>query len=214
MALLPYPIDAAGMRRSPAAADAARAAWRARLTVPPSAPVVLAVAKLHPRETPWDLLRAWVGAAGTDRWLWIAGDGPQRAAVERLVRESALPRVRLLGYVPYPELPDLYAAADLFVHAPREERWGVSVGEALACGLPVVASSRVGAAHDLVVTGVNGFTYPAADSAALAATIGSALALDRGQAMRASEPLIAAWGLEATWSGMVASARRLSGSAA
>ena len=50
---------------------------------------------------------------------------------------------------PTRELPALYAASDLFVHAAREERWGVSVQEALACGLPVVASSRVGAARDL-----------------------------------------------------------------
>jgi glycosyltransferase involved in cell wall biosynthesis len=212
-ALLPYPVDAAGFRRTPAAAERARAAWRARLGTPPGAPVVLAVHKLHPRETPWDLLHAWPAAAAADRWLWMAGDGPDRGEVERFVRERGLQRVVMLGYAPYSDLPELYAAADLLVHAPRVERWGVSVGEALACGLPVVTSSLVGAAHDLVDPGRTGAVYPAGEPDALAGAISSCLGLDRAAVDALGRERLAAWGPEAAWRNMLEAARGLASGA-
>jgi glycosyltransferase involved in cell wall biosynthesis len=164
---------------------------------------VLAVAKLHPRETPWDLLRAWSRAAPPDRWLLLAGDGPDRPVVEGFLAEGSVPRVRLLGYVPYPELPALFTLSDLFVHAPREERWGVSVAEALCCGRPVVASDRVGAARDLVRTGANGFIYPARDAEALAARIEEGLRLPAAAIRAANEEILPRWGLAATWSRLI-----------
>ncbi len=93
-------------------------------------------------------------------------------------------------------------AADLFVHPVREERWGVSVAEALACGLPVVASDRVGAAHDLVVPGENGVLY-SAGGAALSSAIEVALGLDRDRVAAASGPRLEEFGLEATWRGLL-----------
>ena len=76
--------------------------------------------------------------------LWLVGDGPQRPALEDYAREHSSERIVFGGYVPYLELPLVYAAADVFVHPARYEPWGVSVQEALACGLPVLASSLVG----------------------------------------------------------------------
>src|SRR6185295_16395131 len=101
--------------------------------------------------------------------------------------------------VPYPDLPALYGAADLFVHPAREERWGVSVAEALACGLPVVASSRVGAAYDLVRPGENGFTYEAGDGDGLAQRIEAALRLDPAAVAATSAEILARWDYAATW---------------
>ncbi len=156
--LFPYAVDVEHFRAASSLTAAERLAARERLGLPPGARAVLAVAKLNPRETPWDLLRALPRLA-PDVHLVVAGDGPDRATAERLGAELAPGRVRWLGYVAYGELPALYAAADLFVHAPSgEERWGVSVAEALACGLPAVTSSRVGAARDLLVTGTPAHT--------------------------------------------------------
>ncbi|HEV8630109.1 MAG TPA: glycosyltransferase [Thermoanaerobaculia bacterium] len=207
--LFPYPVDVDGLRARLQPTGADRRDVRARLGIPADVPLVLAVAKLHPRETPWDLLHAWVEAAPLDRWLVLAGDGPERAAVEAFVAERQLPRVRLVGYVPYPELPGLFRAADVFVHAPREERWGVSVAEALACGTPVVASDRVGATRDLVLDGRNGFCYPAGIRAALARTIGEALRLPREAVNATSDEVLAGWNLESTWRGLLSAAARV-----
>lgn len=204
--LFPYPVDVEGLRAHAAAAAPERPAGRTRLGIPGHAPVVLAIAKLHPRETPWDLLHAWAQAAAPDRWLLLAGDGPDRAAVEAFLADRRLPRVRLLGYVPYSELPGLFTLADLFVHAPREERWGVSVAEALGCGSPVVACDRVGAVRDLLQSGQNGYTYPARDVGALATGIEKALRLPAAAVRAASAATLPAWGLAGTWQGLLAAA--------
>jgi glycosyltransferase involved in cell wall biosynthesis len=204
--LFPYPVDVGGLRARATAALPERARRRAELGIPSAAAVVLAVAKLHPRETPWDLLHAWPNAAAADRWLLLAGDGPDRGAVEAFIAKRRLPRVLLLGYVPYPQLPAFFVLADLFVHAPREERWGVSVAEALGCGRAVVAADRVGAARDLLREGRNGFTYRSRDATALAARIDDALRLPPATVEVANEAALPAWGLAATWRGLLAAA--------
>jgi glycosyltransferase involved in cell wall biosynthesis len=138
----------------------------------------------------------------------LVGDGPERIDVEAFVRRQRLPRLVMPGYVPYRELASFYRASDLFVHAPREERWGVSVGEALACGIPVVTSTRVGAARDLIASGGNGVIYDAGHSAALAQALDDGLALDVEAARRASERALRAWDVAASWQHLLGAATR------
>jgi glycosyltransferase involved in cell wall biosynthesis len=208
--LFPYAVDVEAFRSRSTLSPAQRAGGRERLGVPAGARVILSLAKLSSREAPWDLLRAFARMDQEDLWLVLAGDGPERAALER----AAGPQVRFPGYIPYPELPALYAAADLFVHPAREERWGVSVQEALACGLPVVASSRVGAAFDLIQPGGNGFLYPAGNDEELAGRIGEALALPPARVRQANDAILAAWDYAAVWRGLLATAQRALGRAA
>jgi glycosyltransferase involved in cell wall biosynthesis len=209
LALFSYTVDVDDFRRRSRMPPEERAEVRERLGVPADARVVLSLAKLNGREAPWDLLRAFSRLGREDACLVLAGDGPDRPVLER----EAGPQVRFPGYVPYPELPALYAAADLFVHPAREERWGVSVAEALACGLPVVASSRVGAAFDLIEPGANGFTYPAGDSAALAARIGEALDLPPERVRARSAEILSRWDYAATWRSLLEAAARAGGRA-
>lgn len=206
--LFPYAVDVEDFRSRSRLSPDERAAARARRGIGAGQQAVLAVAKLGAREAPWDLLRALPHLPGGVR-LWIAGDGPARAELERLAERLGPGRARFLGYVPYPELPALYAAADLFVHPAREERWGVSVAEALACGLSVVASTRVGAAYDLLQPGVNGWLYPAGDAAALAERIAAALALDRQAVAAASRAVLARWDYAAAWRHLLDAAGRI-----
>ncbi|HEY4594092.1 MAG TPA: glycosyltransferase family 4 protein, partial [Thermoanaerobaculia bacterium] len=202
--LFPYAVDVESFTERSRLSPAERTAFRERLGVPSAARVVLGLAKFNQREAPWDLLRAFAHVQDPDVWLVLAGDGPVRPALEGFA--GKLSRVRFPGYVPYPDLPALYAASDLFVHPAREERWGVSVQEALACGLPVVASSRVGAGYDLIEVGGNGFVYPAGDDEMLAHRIGEALALDRARVRERSAGILSRWDYAATWRNLLRAA--------
>jgi glycosyltransferase involved in cell wall biosynthesis len=207
--LFPYAVDVEEFRCRSALTPEDRAARRDRLGVPADAKLVLSLAKLNDREAPWDLLRAYARVDREDLWLVLAGGGPARGDLERFAREHGLERVRFPGYIPYPELPALYAAADLFVHPAREERWGVSVQEALACGLPAIASSRVGAGHDLIEPGGNGFVYTYGNAEQLAALIGDALALPCEQIQERSREILARWDYTASWRHLLEAASRV-----
>ncbi len=203
----PYAVDVEHFRAASALAPAERRDGRASLGIPEATRVVLAVAKMSGREAPWDLLRAFAALPGEDLRLLLVGDGPERGALEGFAASRLAGRAIFAGYVPYPELPRMYGLSDLFVHPAREERWGVSVEEALAAGLPVVASSRVGAAHDLVRPGANGRLYGAGRSDELASALAAALALDRQAVARENVSALAGWDYPAAWESVVAGAR-------
>jgi glycosyltransferase involved in cell wall biosynthesis len=130
--------------------------------------VALFVGKLIPRKRPQDLIQA-LAAGARDVVAVLVGAGPMEAALRRQAAALGVAdRVRFAGLVPYDRLPDAYAAADVVAVTSSHEPWGLVVGEAMACGRPVVASDRVGAAGDLIEPGITGFTYPCGDAAGLA----------------------------------------------
>jgi phosphatidylinositol alpha 1,6-mannosyltransferase len=97
--------------------------------------------------------------------LIVAGSGPR----ERAARAEGTEHVTFLGALDRHEvLPRLYASADAFVFASLTETLGLVILEAMASGLPVIATPAGGVAEHLV-DGVNGLAYPAADIPALAA---------------------------------------------
>jgi glycosyltransferase involved in cell wall biosynthesis len=206
--LFPYAVDVEYFRGRSGSPRQERAALRQRWGIPGGAKVVLAVAKLNDREAPWDLVAA-LPSLGPDVWLLVAGDGPARNDVLELARKlQPDQRFCFCNYVPYPELPALYAAADLFVHAVREEKWGVSVNESLACGLPAIVSSGVGAGDDLIAAGRNGFVYETGNVEELARRIAAALALSRDEVRRTNDQILARWDYAATWQHLLEAAAR------
>jgi glycosyltransferase involved in cell wall biosynthesis len=78
----------------------------------------------------------------------------------------------LLGFRNQSELPAIYAAADVLVlPSDRQETWGLVINEAMAAGLPVIASDAVGCVPDLITPGVTGDRFPTGDVDALAAAL-------------------------------------------
>jgi glycosyltransferase involved in cell wall biosynthesis len=107
--------------------------------------------------------------------LVFCGQGPAEAACRRLAAELGLRHVHFLGRVDPSETREFYRSADVFVHPCRwvpdarvkGEAWGFVVNEAMACGIPVIATSAVAAAHDLIADGVSGFVVPPGDEEAI-----------------------------------------------
>ncbi|MCD6404758.1 MAG: glycosyltransferase family 4 protein [Planctomycetes bacterium] len=139
-------------------------------------------------------------AAADDVVLLVVGDGRRQAAYKALAKKKGLADVQFLGFRSQAELPEIYAAADVFVLASLVEPWGVVVNEAMASGLPVILSDQVGASADLVVEGENGFVVPAGNPEALSARILDVLSDEARRAGmgRESRRIIANWDYSAS----------------
>ena len=121
-----------------------------------------------------DLLSAFARYAKEDpgTTLLLAGSGREESRYRRFVQAEGLEgRVIFPGFVPRDELPHFYAIADLLVLPSRSEIWGLVINEALACGLPVIATDVCGATADLLQDGVNGYIVPARNPEALCEAI-------------------------------------------
>ncbi|OBG72803.1 hypothetical protein A5701_25020 [Mycobacterium sp. E3305] len=146
---------------------------------------MLFVGTLVPRKSVDHLVRA-VGEVANDRraiadrpWraglqLRVAGpiaDPSSEHEVRRAIDECGLgERVRLLGPIGHEELLDEYARAQVLLLGSREETTPQVVAQAMACGLPVIAS-RVGGIPDMVEDGNTALLFPHGDVAACAGQI-------------------------------------------
>jgi len=100
--------------------------------------------------------------------LVIVGDGPHRSALERKVGRMGLTgSVEFKGYMEHEELVTFLNRAHVLVNPSPKEGWGLTVVEANACGIPVVASDRPGL-KDSVIDGRTGFLVPYGDVEAFA----------------------------------------------
>lgn len=134
---------------------------------------VLFVGTLEPRKNLRTLLAAWrrlVQAGNAAGDLVIAGRLGWDFAplLEEMATPALARRVHRLGYVAQHDLPALYAAADAFVYPSLEEGFGFPPLEAMACGIPVVASDRSALAENLAGAAL---LVPPTDDVALAAAI-------------------------------------------
>ncbi len=117
-----------------------------------------------------DILAA---TADLDVGVVIAGDGPERAELER--RTAARGDVRFLGFLERAELPTFYTALDAFVFPSPVETQGLVALEAIACGTPVVAADT-GALSETVIGGETGRHFSSGDIGAFSAAIERTLA--------------------------------------
>jgi D-inositol-3-phosphate glycosyltransferase len=134
---------------------------------PRARPIVLTVRRLVPRNGVDCLVEAWHLAGLSDRAdLVLGGTGPEIDRIRTLAGDD--PAIRVMGYVRDEELPALYRGGDVFVLPSRSgEGFGLVALEAMASGLPVLATSS-GGVVDIVQDGVNGRLVPPNDVSALA----------------------------------------------
>lgn len=193
---------------------AAGSRWRAlrqpereRLGLPDGR-VILFAGRLVSEKNVDTLLRAWAlrrRRGGGPAALAVAGDGPERARLERLARELGLEEVHWFGFQPQDEMSRFYAVSDALVLPSTHEQWGLVVNEAMATGLPVLLSRAVGCLPDLLEEGGNGFSFEARDPHSLAACLDRFLSLDDEQWLRMSarsREMISGWGYATTVAGI------------
>lgn len=170
VAVLPNGVDLDRFR--PAPPDPAR---RAALGLE-GRRVILAPTRLVPRKGVDRLVAALpaIRARCPEALLLVAGEGPQRAALEALAAShGGTAAVRFAGAIPPAEMPGLYALAEL-IALPNRAEPGESDGtplvflEANACGRPVIGG-RAGGTPEAVRDGVNGLLVDGEDPAAIAA---------------------------------------------
>ncbi len=177
LAVIPNGVDLDHFRTGPP-----DPALRARLGIAAERRVILAATRLVPRKGVDRLIEALpaIRARHPRALLVVAGDGPQRAALERMAEDAGgAEAVRFVGVVAAPEMPALYRLAEILALPNRAEP-GESDGlplvflEAGACGIPVVGG-HAGGTPEGVEHGRNGLLVPGEDSGAIAAAILSIL---------------------------------------
>lgn len=164
----PYSVDNRRFQGFLPKNDAEKAALRRTLRLPENEVIILYSGKYIDKKRPQDLLQAFLALPQKNCSLVLLGDGPLRAQLEEIIHLSGSKKVVLTGFVNQAEIPNYYAAADIFVMCSEAgETWGLAVNEAMNLALPLVISDEVGCVADLVELGVNGFVYPVGDIAAL-----------------------------------------------
>jgi glycosyltransferase involved in cell wall biosynthesis len=109
---------------------------------------------------------------GTNWRLLVAGDGPERTAIKQILEAAVPGKSVFLGALDAPELAQAYAASDVLVWPAMDEAFGISLLEAQAAGLPVVAGKQRGV-PDIVSSGVTGLLPAPGDATAFAGAVQS-----------------------------------------
>jgi glycosyltransferase involved in cell wall biosynthesis len=165
--------------------DEPPAAWGENppVLLPDGARVLLAICRLTPQKGVDVAVRALaeVRTEHPEAVLVVLGEGPERAALERLAADLGLgDAVFLPGRAG--DVAEWLARAELLVHAVRWEGFGLALLEAMLAARPVVASA-VSSVPEIVVGSETGLLVPPDDPAALAAAV-SAILADRDRAAR------------------------------
>jgi glycosyltransferase involved in cell wall biosynthesis len=142
--------------------DRATPVSRSSLGISNGSSVLLYVARLDPQKDHANLLRALAQIANAD--LVLAGDGELRAQLqEQAATLGITQRVHFLGR--RNDVAELLKMADIYVHPPAFEGFGIAAAEAMAAGKPIVATNVPGLAQ---VVGDAGILVPPGDPATLA----------------------------------------------
>ena len=152
--------------------------WRAQLGIDPGAVVILFAGKLQSKKNP-DLLLEAFAALQSGSHLVFVGNGDR----EEILRNKAAgqPNVHFLPFQNQSVMPAVYRLGDVFVLPSQgpEETWGLALNEAMASGRPVIASSRVGGARDLIRPNVDGWTFTSGDRSEVVAVLREAVGRGR-----------------------------------
>jgi glycosyltransferase involved in cell wall biosynthesis len=199
IAFAPHAVDTTRFSEPGGSLEARAAAWRAELGIPVEARALLFAGKFLPKKEPLLLLEAFCQSQVPGHLVFV-GSG----VLEGQLRERARGRddVHFVPFQNQQTMPAVYRLGNVFVLPSRGpgETWGLAMNEAMAAGRPVIASSKVGGARDLVTEGITGWMFEAGRADRLTGVIRNALTsepdrlLSMGAAARRTST---AWSIEA-----------------
>jgi glycosyltransferase involved in cell wall biosynthesis len=167
--LVPWAVDNQRFIDASRFSPGEREALRESLGFLPADLVLVFSAKFIPRKDPMTLLRAMARMRNRARVAALfLGNGDLLAEMRAFVETHSL-RAHFAGFINQSDLPKHYAAGDVFVLPTLDDPRGTVVNEAMACGLPILATDRLGAVGDIVRHEENGFVFAPGDDEALAA---------------------------------------------
>jgi glycosyltransferase involved in cell wall biosynthesis len=163
--LVPYAIDNNFFSSESSLSVEDKEKLRYKFGLPSGKPIILYVSKLQTRKHPHRLLQAYKALRDNDldASLVFVGSGDRKNALIIAIERDDIPDVYFMGFRNQKDLPLLYSISDIFVLPSENEPWGLVINEAMAAGLPILASEEIGAVPDLVKNACNGFTFPAND---------------------------------------------------
>jgi glycosyltransferase involved in cell wall biosynthesis len=170
-----------GVEIPPVVSPDNRESARSRFAIPQESVCIGNVAAFVPEKGQELLIRAFgeLRAQFPKCVLLLAGDGPEKPALQNLIHRLGLDTyVKLPGFVP--DVECIFAAMDLFVFPSHEEPLGSSLLSAMAYGLPVIAIAR-GGVPEVVEDSKNGLLVKDLEAGAIAAAI-ARLLVGRGEA--------------------------------
>ena len=137
---------------------------------------------------------ARVALARPDWDVVIAGDGPLLQTLQHSLSDAVQSRVKWLGFLQFDEIVLAYHACDVLIHPSDYEPWALVINEAVACELPIIATSVVGAAVELVRHRENGLIVSPRSVEAMTNAIWEITRTDRYLEMKANcLPMLESW---------------------
>jgi glycosyltransferase involved in cell wall biosynthesis len=135
--------------------------WKQELKIPAHHLTVLFAGKLTRVKNPFFMVRLAEACRHLPVSFIIVGEGELKG---RLLKEAAArTNIRFMDFQNQSVMPSVYRMGDIYIMPSLSETWGMGINEAMACGIPIMASERVGCAADLVLENKTGITFRLGD---------------------------------------------------
>ncbi len=180
IAIAPHSVDTVRFGADAARHDARASQWRQELGIDSGAIVMVYAGKFQPKKNPHLLLDAFAALAGSAHLVFV-GNGELENELRAKALRIRCDRVHFLPFQNQTLMPAVYRMGDVFVLPSQgpEETWGLAINEAMASGRPVIASTKVGGACDLIKEEETGWVFESGNREALQNILRRAIALGR-----------------------------------
>jgi glycosyltransferase involved in cell wall biosynthesis len=131
--------------------------WKKRLGIPAGNLTVLFAGKMIKVKNPTFLIELAKATKHLPISFVMVGDGVLLDDVKHLAAGN--PSIRFVDFQNQTVMPSVYRIGDVYIMPSFSETWGMGINEAMACGVPVMASDRVGCAVDLIMENKTGMTF-------------------------------------------------------